>query len=62
MFALGRRISIAAALLGTVVLVSSGVAADKSPDGKAGAAAREFVAKHDAIVRPLEIALNLAWW
>ncbi len=37
-------------------------AADKPLKDSADAAARQFVAGYEADVRPLEIALNLAWW
>ncbi len=43
-------------------IAAYGAAEDKRVAGSPDAAASLFVAMHDAQVRPLEIALNLAWW
>jgi peptidyl-dipeptidase A len=51
-------------LVGAIVIVSANLSAGQgtalaaSPDEAAG----QFVARHESQVRPLEIALNLAWW
>ncbi|MBI3836994.1 MAG: M2 family metallopeptidase [Planctomycetia bacterium] len=45
-----------------MVPADSRAAQDKSTATNPDAAAGRFVAMHEAQVRPLEIALNLAWW
>jgi peptidyl-dipeptidase A len=44
-----------------VVLMASQASAAQPPADK-DARAREFIAEHEARIRPLEIAVNLAWW
>ena len=41
---------------------SLAMAEQKAKDASPDTAARGFIATHDSVVRPLEIALNLAWW
>jgi peptidyl-dipeptidase A len=53
------RLLIASGLSMCFFSASIGIGA---PVDKPDEAARAFVVQHDATVRPLEIALNLAWW
>jgi peptidyl-dipeptidase A len=46
--------------MGVVLMVSQASAAQ--PPADKDARAREFIAEHEARIRPLEIAVNLAWW
>jgi len=54
------------AALGLAIVIFAGeriaMAQQKAKDASPDAAARGFIATHDSVVRPLEIALNLAWW
>jgi len=60
-----RRLPIILVVLLTavaVVLVQSSLAADKPGAADSDKAAGQFLAAYEAEVRPLEIAVNLAWW
>ncbi len=59
-----RPLLVSELFVGAVVMVFAGhgSAQDKSITPNPDQAASQFVARHEAQVRPLEIALNLAWW
>src|SRR5262245_7349113 len=48
--------------LTTLVMVASKTSAVETDRSNADSRARAFIAEHEAKVRPLEIAVNLAWW
>ena len=45
-----------------IACVRSSVAADKPGSADSNKAAKQFISQYDADVRPLEIAVNQAWW
>ena len=55
---MNRRHLAASAALTVILMTTSAEAADRSADGPA----ESFIADHEARIRPLERAANLAWW
>src|SRR5271169_2973975 len=52
--------SMLAALAGTMIMMSTAVAQQKDNDNDSRA--RQFVARHEATIRPLEIESGRRWW